>query len=389
MADNDPNIEAENLEEVAPVALVEEEAPPQKEVECEECKPGAPLWMATFADMATLLMAFFVLILSFTEARKLKYMQAAGALSEAFGVQKEVQTFERPDGTMIINNSFSSSMSNPTIVSSVEQSKVDENDPEKELDRNRNQKTETDQNSPKEQLEELLAEFISRGQAEVREEDNRVVVEIRNLGSAQANETQQSNDVGGVIPQEKVELLRRVAEFQQSAQAPVEVMEYEDDSRWAEQSPNKYSVDAVSHRVEQLNNELAREIATGIAEIERQGDQVIVRLAETAAFPEGGAEMGRARAAAMLRKVGSVIAQNEGPVTIEGHTGSEPVPLGGQYPSNWDLSIARASSIANSLTDQYAISSNRVTIKGYADTKPPAAGSLIGERRIEIVMDVN
>ena len=37
---------------------------------CEECPPcvkGAPAWMATFADMATLLMAFFVLILSFAE----------------------------------------------------------------------------------------------------------------------------------------------------------------------------------------------------------------------------------------------------------------------------------------------------------------------------------
>ena len=36
----------------------------EEEHECEECPPkGAPAWMATFADMATLLMAFFVLIL--------------------------------------------------------------------------------------------------------------------------------------------------------------------------------------------------------------------------------------------------------------------------------------------------------------------------------------
>ena len=32
----------------------------EKDPPCEKCKPGAPLWMATFADMATLLMAFFV-----------------------------------------------------------------------------------------------------------------------------------------------------------------------------------------------------------------------------------------------------------------------------------------------------------------------------------------
>ena len=58
---------------------VEEEE--KEEEECPKCPPvGAPAWMATFADMATLLMAFFVLILSFAEFNVPKFKQISGHL---------------------------------------------------------------------------------------------------------------------------------------------------------------------------------------------------------------------------------------------------------------------------------------------------------------------
>ena len=59
----------------------------EKEEECEPCKGGAPGWMATFADMATLLMAFFVLILSFADTELPKFDQINGSLKMAFGIK--------------------------------------------------------------------------------------------------------------------------------------------------------------------------------------------------------------------------------------------------------------------------------------------------------------
>lgn len=47
---------------------------------------GAPLWMVTFSDMMTLLLTFFVLLLSMATLDQVKFTQAAGSLSEAFGV---------------------------------------------------------------------------------------------------------------------------------------------------------------------------------------------------------------------------------------------------------------------------------------------------------------
>ena len=47
---------------------IEREVIEYKKVECPPCKSGAPAWMATFADMATLLMAFFVLLLGCARA---------------------------------------------------------------------------------------------------------------------------------------------------------------------------------------------------------------------------------------------------------------------------------------------------------------------------------
>ena len=67
-----------------------------EECECPPCEEGLPPWLSTFADLMTLLMCFFVLLLSFAEMDALKYRQVAGAMKNAFGVQRDIKAIEIP-----------------------------------------------------------------------------------------------------------------------------------------------------------------------------------------------------------------------------------------------------------------------------------------------------
>ncbi|MBN2705572.1 MAG: OmpA family protein [Deltaproteobacteria bacterium] len=59
--------------------------------DCPPCEAGAPAWMATFADLATLLMTFFVLLLSFANMDIVKFKMMSGSVKDAFGSRLENQ----------------------------------------------------------------------------------------------------------------------------------------------------------------------------------------------------------------------------------------------------------------------------------------------------------
>lgn len=60
--------------------------PPQVEIEDDPPEEGAPAWMATFADLATLLLTFFVLLLSFANLDVIQFKTALGSVKDALGV---------------------------------------------------------------------------------------------------------------------------------------------------------------------------------------------------------------------------------------------------------------------------------------------------------------
>ena len=94
--------------------------------ECPRCPPeGLPAWMGTFADLMSLLMCFFVLLLSFAEMDVLKFKQIAGSMKFAFGVQNKLEVKDIPKGTSVIAQEFRPGRPDPTPIEIIQQETIE------------------------------------------------------------------------------------------------------------------------------------------------------------------------------------------------------------------------------------------------------------------------
>lgn len=94
--------------------------------ECPKCPPpGLPAYMGTFADLMSLLMCFFVLLLSFSEMDVQKFKQIAGSMAFAFGVQNKIEVKDIPKGTSVIAMEFKPGRPEPTPIDTIQQQTID------------------------------------------------------------------------------------------------------------------------------------------------------------------------------------------------------------------------------------------------------------------------
>jgi chemotaxis protein MotB len=77
--------------------------------------------MGTFADLMSLLMCFFVLLLSFSEMDVMKFKQIAGSMKFAFGVQNKIELKDIPKGTSVVALEFRPGKPDPTPIETVQQ----------------------------------------------------------------------------------------------------------------------------------------------------------------------------------------------------------------------------------------------------------------------------
>lgn len=99
---------------------------------------------------------------------------------------------------------------------------------------------------------------------------------------------------------------------------------------------------------------------------------VVVSLAEAGFFAAGEAEV-RPEALPLLDALADTLDESDNMLRVEGHTDSTPIATA-RYPSNWELSAARASNVLAHLTrrEHHPIASARLSVAGYAGERPVA-----------------
>ncbi|MBF0470768.1 MAG: OmpA family protein [Gammaproteobacteria bacterium] len=152
----------------------------EEECECPACEAGLPAWLATFADLMSLLMCFFVLLLSFAAIDAQKFKKAAGSLSQAFGVQRQVREEFTPMGVSIIAQEFSPGKPEPTPVDEVKQSTTTD---APNLDLRPPTEAEVEAEMMEEQLKQEMSEEISEGLVDIERQDGHVTIRINDTGS--------------------------------------------------------------------------------------------------------------------------------------------------------------------------------------------------------------
>ncbi len=231
---------------------------------------GAPAWMATFGDMMSLLLCFFVLLLSFAEMNVVKFKKMMGSMDEAFGVSARTEGLQETMSGDVIE--ISKAMQEAPII------------PEEE--------------PPPPQPEQ-------------------------NQTNAVADQEQREEEEKRKLDKELLEVVDKVIEER-----------------------------GLDDRVEAV-----------------LGDKGVTIRADSQLLFGPGQNNLKAEAAAIMEEVAELAALFPYKIMVEGHTDDRPI-RSPQFPSNWELSAARAVAGVRHLIDIGGLEPSRIAAAGFADTQP-------------------
>lgn len=146
--------------------------------------------------------------------------------------------------------------------------------------------------------------------------------------------------------------------------------------------------DSLSNLMDEVEAYLDEHSLNHVISANRSERGVELVLQDSILFDSGEADI-LPSAHPFLTKVGNLLSQINNDIKVEGHT--DDVPMSSyRYPSNWELSGARASSVVRLLVEENNLDEDRFSIAGYSDTKPlvpnDSASNRSKNRRVEIVI---
>lgn len=292
--------------------------------ECPKCPPeGLPAWMGTFADLMSLLMCFFVLLLSFSEMDVKKFKQIAGSMKFAFGVQNKIELKDIPKGTSVVALEFRPGKPDPTPIETVQQVTQDitkpmlnfqEGDDDSAGGRQKQQGSYRGGQSPqtanqtaaaaasaaekeqieknKKKIEELLQKEIKDGAVDVENLGQQIIIRIRENGSFSAG--------SAFLQPQFVPVIRALGEMLNDMPGKVEITGHSDNVQ-------------VSNELYRSNWDLSAQRAVAVAEELRRArgfDETRMRVIGKAAT-QPMSEDDSAAARAKNRRVEIAIMQGE------------------------------------------------------------------------------
>ncbi|MDA9132661.1 OmpA family protein [Alphaproteobacteria bacterium] len=371
----------------------ENEVIEEEEEECPKCPPvGAPAWMATFADMATLLMAFFVLILSFAEFNVPKFKQISGSLKNAFGVQKIVPIVEQPKGTTVLSLNFSPSPAK-SVTDEMTQQTTETTKPDLESQtKTKDSDGSGEKQSDAEDLVKALQEAVARGDIQVETLGENVVVnftpteaeqkDLPQLLQQTLNAIQKAKAATGKSEQDVLfgGIEGQLAELAAAASAAAKSTKEQAEAKAESNKKAQIAED-------ELKVALRQEIGQGLADVQREDDKVIITVGAGGAFASGSADLTPA-AINIMNRIAEVNAAGKSEIKVSGHTDDVPLIFGSNYRDNWDLAAARSASVVQAFAANGTISEDRLEAISYGESRPvepnDTADGRAKNRRIEI-----
>jgi chemotaxis protein MotB len=143
---------------------------------------------------------------------------------------------------------------------------------------------------------------------------------------------------------------------------------------------------------DQLMSQLQKEVSEGQIAIQQYEDRLTVNVAEKIFFDSGSAAL-KPHGKEVLKKLGSIVkGQTDKVVRVEGHTDNVPIaaPLRTKYPTNWELSAARATTVVRFFQDSAAVPPEMLIAAAFGQYHPIVPNdkpeNKQKNRRIEIVL---